>query len=380
MAELFNSPKELLPVFALLPVFVREGENIDEISERLAKNKAQTASDAVLKRMEPQQLHDLLTEVSKNPRVYHLDPMTILLWKNFDTLSKATAELKQVDFEIPARRTLKMVAAEDVPNGLKLPVGTEDNLMMGRSQLQAALKEMGKFLLLRKLLGTYDEGDAPEFFDSIEEAAAHFELSLRPLLKACLTPSLEDESSTPTAGTFVPALHADGGVGALCFAGLGSFWLESADAALDPDTGWTGVFERLFATRPAMVVDLRKAYGKTKPGYEPYGAAIFFDANRNELGVWLKARSKLVLPTDADYAYAVWVFKCSLFSYTYAYPHLADAHWMASNSLVQALATCVEPTHPLRRRGPRARRAPGCRRSCRRLWSPTGHGSLGRQT
>ena len=78
----------------------RTPEQIDAIVHRLASTEPSTAADAVLKAMDTEELRALLTEVSDKPRVLHLDPMTVLLFKNFEGLSQACAAEVVLPFDL----------------------------------------------------------------------------------------------------------------------------------------------------------------------------------------------------------------------------------------------------------------------------------------
>ena len=100
------------------------------------------------------------------------------------------------------------------------------------------------------------------------------------------------------------------------------------------------------------VVDVcHMAQYEVRRGYERYGCAAFFDAQRRQVAIWLAADGAMVTPqSGADaWAFAQWHVKCSMVYHGFATKHLAFIHWTVSNTAVVATFETLQPSHPVRR-------------------------------
>ena len=70
--------------------------------------------------------------------------------------------------------------------------------------------------------------------------------------------------------------------------------------------------------------------------FERYGAAAYFSADRKLLAIYLSHHSKIVLPNDAEWTYAKYMWRSSCFALVTIRDHLLSAHFIEANTLVNA--------------------------------------------
>jgi hypothetical protein len=187
-----------------------------------------------------------------------------------------------------------------------------------------------------------DQG--PTFFDSNEEAAVYYHACFRTHL-----PPLGD-----TIGVFEPKKMVDGDPAATAFTGYGQYFLRWVTGQVPTQHGLKGLPSSKCESPAgtAAVIDLSwLAEYPVRKEFERYGAAAFFSADKQLLGVWIEADGgSMVLPADdAAFQFAIWRYKCTLFFTSFAPGHLTWIHWMCSNTMVLATREQLTFGHPVRR-------------------------------
>lgn len=310
--------------------------------------------ELLLSDVSQEDIERLVRAAHDKPVIGGLDPFTKIL---YDQLRKAGPKTSAVDTSVTvgvAAGVADNTRSEDYPRktlqkqrllGFNLPLASEE-VTTGRWQatMRFLTDELSSWLLSEQL-PLYDELSAPRFFDSNYEAAIYFMATMRHFM-----PRPSDMAYLNKA----QMLHGD--VAALAFSGLGQWFLKGITEGQWPER------EASAACSPpanaVYVIDTcHMAAYEMRPGYERYGAAVFFDASRKACGVWVEADGTLVtpLPDGADgeggdeWQYALWRFKVSLYFLAFGPLHLIDCHWITANSLATALREQLEPSHPMRR-------------------------------
>ena len=109
-----------------------------------------------------------------------------------------------------------------------------------------------------------------------------------------------------------------------------------------------------------VVVDVSMtAKYPVRSAFERYGAAVFFDANRKAIAIWIDHDEEMVyppketpehrlVPEARDWEFAQWRFRVSVYFQGFAVGHLVTVHWGMSNTLVVSARESLDPHHPLR--------------------------------
>lgn len=299
------------------------------------KEEPSYPSDLLILSMGEDRRKELTESMRADPPTKNVDPVTVLVFKK-------VRKLKEEDFHEILTTNPATEPKKDLVTSkflcFDIPEFTEENPAIELAFPHRRLIDITEDIL--NAAPIYDE-KSPAFFHTKDEAAVFFDIVLRPHL--------------PPTGFIVDALcqkkHVDGDLEALVFSGAGQWFLKGistrgsssswadreAPASVKPPTG------------SVVVVDMcAVSQFPVREGFVRYGAAAFFGKNRSPRGIWLAAEARMVTPGSADWQWAVWNFKCTLFYISFAPKHLVDVHWMTSNTLNIASRTTLEPTHPLR--------------------------------
>lgn len=171
--------------------------------------------------------------------------------------------------------------------------------------------------------------------------------------------------------TFCEAKQIDADVSAICFSGIGQWfmnailWSAGAGAGAEKTHPQWNNREAKASCSPlvpasaVVVVDVSMASDfAVRDEFERYGAAAFFNAQRELVAVWIDHEEVMVLPPPAgvdrlhpkarDWEFAQWRFRVSCFFQGFAVGHLVTVHWGMSNSLLIGTRESLDPHHPLR--------------------------------
>ncbi len=99
---------------------------------------------------------------------------------------------------------------------------------------------------------------------------------------------------------------------------------------------------------PPTVVD-SEASASNPELYYRYGATLYFDQNKDPIGIWWPEFQKLVLTTDPEFQIASIVFRSTFIAIATIECHLIAVHWTIANSGAVICTTKLNKTHPIRR-------------------------------
>ena len=312
----------------------------------------------LLVKMDAKALDDLLVAACEKPLIADSDPFTQLLYKQLVNAGETSSIIdKSVAAGVSEGAKNDVEVHEDgdqYPKGplekqkllsYNLPIASEDTEKGGiwDSTMRFLQDELASWLLGDQL-PLYDEFN-PRFFSSNEEAGVYFWATMQDYM-----PRVSD-----MANPYNLALMVEGDISVLVFEGMGQWYLKGVTNGEWPDR------EASAACTPpegsAYVLDLsHMAEYKVREAYVTYGACVFFNEQREPLGIWREATKTLVLPptgdTDVDgtsaWRFALWHFKVSLYIFSFGPSHLVSCHWIVSNTLVTSMREQLEPMHPLR--------------------------------
>ena len=329
-------------------------------------------------------LKEAIRLACEKPKIADLDPLTKILYRQMKQTGKIVA--KNVDHSkviaFADNVPVPQDSAQDYPRrqleklhstGFVLPAANEE-------KNEGAVKDTVDWIttklslwLLDERLPLFDEGDDPKFFDSDMEAAIFF--------SACMIPHLPRAADISALNY---EINLAGSVSAIAFHGIGQWFLKRVFTEEEAAGKLTWADREASAACPVpegaeYVIDCcALAQYEVRPGFERYGAAIFFDVNGMPLAVWVPEEvvggGQLVAPPErltrsagaftandymptppaatdakADWEFAVWRLKCSIYYLSFACTHLVVTHWIVSNSLSTSLRENLEPGHPLRK-------------------------------
>lgn len=316
-------------------------ELIDDVDRSKERVDLEFPPDVLLRSMSDERRHELTENARAASKTNDLDPFTGLLYK-------ATKEQNHAYFDKKAtcmgneepRKPL-----ETRPFGpFRIPEFHEEANV---SAWKDVMREFSTALELEVLNSMDFYDDQATFFDSNDEAAIYYHETLRHHL--------------PRHGEGVGALcvkkHVDGDAAALAFTGFGAWFLKAVvRPAPDEATAalWAGREASAGCVPPpsaVAVIDVcAQAKYAVRNGYERYGAAAFFSADRSPVGVWIESEERMYTPVDGrEWEFAVWRFKCSLVYQSFAVGHLVWVHWSVSNTLVLSVREALEPGHCIRK-------------------------------
>ena len=153
---------------------------------------------------------------------------------------------------------------------------------------------------------------------------------------------------------------------AICFTGIGQWFMNAIQRDESGSvTGWNNreAKDRVLHQVPldaVVVVDVSMtAKYPVRSAFERYGAAVFFDANRKAIAIWIDHDEEMVyppketpehrlVPEARDWEFAQWRFRVSVYFQGFAVGHLVTVHWGMSNTLVVSTRESLDPHHPLR--------------------------------
>ena len=374
-----------------LRAFARDAiESLDDPFESLRDSEATDARPIyppeilLSERVSPEERSRIIASERSHPKTHGVDHFTVLVLNQLHRLDDPDKMASVTEDQCHRPRTLDKIAKL----GYRLPAFHEEVNAVGlqgrRSFLRAHWHRAAKRIevqltrhVLNEHLPMYDDHE-PTFFDSLAEAALYFEAVVRPLL------GFDAAGRLPSDGRVCRRKHLDGDVSAMAFSGLGQWWLRAV-VGTGSDASWADRQAVLGTCAPptgtVAVVDLcGMAEFEVRPGFLPYGAAAFFGADRQLLGIFLPrterpadsgteckagkylqaAAGRMVCPpgdegaggNDAvgdDWAFAQWRFKSSLYWLTFGVFHLVHCHWITSNTLVIATREELPRAHPVRR-------------------------------
>ena len=316
--------------------------------------------EMVLAALSPERREAIWRSACAAPKCRGLDPFSQLLYKAMHKLDsrKDFDEAKVGDYVLDSADLVKKRLDTLQFGCFRIPKYDEEADMTMCSQILEGLgMHITGYVRNEYMPPHYDPNSehnphGPVFFDSNEEAAVYFHACFRNHLPPLGT----------TVGVFEPCKMVDGDPAATAFTGYGQYFLRWVCGA-GADATWPDRNASAACAPPAgttSVIDLSwMAQYPVRKGFEQYGAAAFFSADSQLLGVWIEADSKLVLPplghesegspADAEFQFAVWRYKCTLFFMSFAPGHLTWIHWMCSNTMVLACREQLTFGHPVRR-------------------------------
>lgn len=127
-------------------------------------------------------------------------------------------------------------------------------------------------------------------------------------------------------------LESDAAQSTLAFRGLGAIWLRHGPDPKEPfvvDLGWLADCE-------------------VREGFERYGTAAFFDAERRIVRIRWAHGEKDVRPGDPDWAHAKYAWRSSIGVGVTVADHLWCVHFRLANEVVLASRELLPAEHPLR--------------------------------
>ena len=125
---------------------------------------------------------------------------------------------------------------------------------------------------------------------------------------------------------------------------------SSASATATTNTSSSSTIAKDDAAAERWVADFSELVGlETRPGYERFGAAAYFDAEQRLVRIRWSMYSLDVRPGDAQWAHAKWVWRCSALMGITASEHLLMNHLIFANIASTASRETLPKNHPLRR-------------------------------
>jgi len=210
-----------------------------------------------------------------------------------------------------ARPTQKRLLKRfETVHGVKVPVEDED--WPTRSFAEKAIHALFRSPF-------YSVWDDPQQWESAQHATTR----LREVLGDRLIPG---------ENAHWDELQSDHAQSLFAFRGLAALYLTTTD---EPDADW--------------VVDMTWLYKyDVRPGYERYGAAAFFDADRNIVRIRWSQGGVVLKPGDDGWEHAKFAWRCSVFVGVTVADHLWGLHMRMGNEVVCATREQLDAEHPLR--------------------------------
>lgn len=310
----------------------------------------QWPSDIVIRRIEKSQMESILKNLVTYPKTRDLDPLVCFLGMSlaqrkqayFDDIPLVQPVTADEDFVYTTTSVLDV----NVPWGyMCAECGTKTKI--GQFLFKLATRVT---LWLFEKLELFEETRSPLIFDSVEEAAVFFHYIIRPYMPR----------SSRRIAYVNEAKDVHGDASAHAFAGVGAWRLKAIVQQEKSNKGsmcWAKREASVACVPPegsVAVIDCSwQASMKVRPGYETYGAAAFFNKDKELVGIWNEAAKHMVLPSaddenDEPWRWAQYHWKSSIAYEIFSVGHLLEIHWSASNTLVQT-ARYLPLSHPIRR-------------------------------
>jgi hypothetical protein len=316
--------------------------------EKFKPESVEWPSDIVIQRMERSEVESILKALVMYPKTRDLDPFVCFLGMSlaqrdpsfYDNIPLVQPLSKEEDFVYPITSVLDI----NVPLGY-LCSDCGPKTTIGRLLFKFASKVT---VWLMNTLELFEETKGPLIFDSINEAAVFFHYIIRPHIPR----------SSRRIAYVNETKDVEGNARAHAFAGVGAWRLKSICQKEESKKAiWANREASTGCIPPegsVAVIDCSwQASMKVRPGYDKYGAAAFFDKDKELVGIWNEAEKRMALPTgddenDEPWRWAQYHWKSSIAYEVFSVGHLLEIHWSASNTLVQA-ARYLPLSHPIRR-------------------------------
>lgn len=151
-------------------------------------------------------------------------------------------------------------------------------------------------------------------------------------------------------GPFHRRLHLAAGLTQIFFTGYGQWYLQGIVDKTWNSREASAIPIELFPSEAVYVADLSAVAAQpVRKAYTAYGAAAFFDAARQPVGIWLEGEKQMYTAADERWGFAQFLLRTTLRFRSFGVEHLCMCHWNVANAMVVASREQLTCDHPIRR-------------------------------